>query len=82
LRRFLADPTALPVHCAWCRRIQLDGEFIAPEEFLRGDLLERLRRRSTHTICPDCLVAELSAADALRAARGGRVPVLRGQVSR
>lgn len=82
LLRFLADPTALPVHCAWCRRIQLDGEFVAPEEFLRGDFLERLRRRASHTICPDCLAVELKAADALRAARGGRVPVSRGQVPR
>jgi hypothetical protein len=82
LRRFLADPTALPVHCAWCRRIQLDGEFVAPEKFLRGDFLERLRRHASHTICPDCLAVELKAADALRAARGGRVPVSRGQVSR
>jgi hypothetical protein len=82
LRHFLADATALPVHCAWCRRIQLDGEFVAAEEFLRGDFLERLRRHASHTICPDCLAAELKAADAVRAARCARAHASMGRVSR
>jgi hypothetical protein len=77
-----ADATVLLVHCAWCRRIQLDGEFVAPDGFLRGDFLEQLRRHASHTICPDCLAAELKAADAVRAARSARAPGSMGQVSR
>jgi hypothetical protein len=57
LDRVRADPTYLPRHCSWCGRIEVDGEFVAPEEFLSGDLPERLRVRATHGICPDCLEA-------------------------
>ncbi|HET8528194.1 MAG TPA: hypothetical protein VFL60_04730 [Gaiellaceae bacterium] len=55
LDRVRADPAYLPRHCSWCGRIEVDGEFVPPEDFLAGDLPERLRLRATHGICPDCL---------------------------
>lgn len=58
LREFVAharrDRGFLPRRCAWCGRVEVDGEFVDPAEFLDGDLPARLRDRSTHGICPDC----------------------------
>ena len=63
----------LPLRCAWCGRVDVGGEFVAPAEFLSGDLPERLRERATHSICPDCLEREQGRADAVqRARREGR----------
>jgi hypothetical protein len=35
--------------------VEVEGEYVDPADFLEGDLPERLRERSTHGICPDCL---------------------------
>ena len=75
LRRFvhrvLEDRERLPVRCAWCGRIDVAGEFVAPEEFLDADLPERLRQRATHGICPAC--HERVQRDADRARGGAEV---------
>ena len=59
LRAFVAstrrDRSFLPRRCAWCGRVEVDGEFVDPHEFLDGDMPSRLRERATHGICPDCL---------------------------
>jgi hypothetical protein len=60
------DPHHLPRHCAWCRRIEVDGEFVPLEEFLHGDLPLRLRRRATHGICPDCLALHVGTSGSIR----------------
>ena len=38
---------ALLLRCAWCGRVQQEGEWIAPQGDLDPDLL-------THGICPEC----------------------------
>lgn len=64
IRQVQTDPHHLPLHCAWCERIEIAGEFVLPEEFLYGDLPSRLRERATHGICPDCFERETAAAAA------------------
>lgn len=63
----LADPEHLPRHCAWCARLEVDGDF-HPLDQLRGAGLPLLHERATHTICPDCLARELPARAATRVA--------------
>jgi len=36
--------------CAWCRRIDDDGNWISIEEFVQT----RLDTRTSHGVCPDC----------------------------
>jgi hypothetical protein len=55
---YRAHPDALPVRCAWCGRISIGGRFVLPEEFVSGELPQRLREKATHGICPDCLEHE------------------------
>jgi uncharacterized membrane protein len=46
--------------CAWCRRVDIDGEWhLAPRAALTA-----IQARSTlsHSICPDCAAAEVSQA--------------------
>jgi len=52
--------------CAWCRRIEAEGEWIALEEAIEHrDLLAREPVPDiTHTICPEC-DATVTAAEAL-----------------
>jgi hypothetical protein len=66
VRQFREDRSALAVRCAWCGRIKVGDDFIAPEQFLDGDLPERLKQRATHGICPDCLRRESEAAEDAR----------------
>lgn len=73
VRRGREDRARLLRRCAWCGRVQVGGdEFVAPEEFLDGELPERDRERATHSICPDCLDREQRNADTTRAARRRR----------
>jgi hypothetical protein len=73
LREFVGrtrrDPSFLPRRCAWCHRIEVEGEYVDPNEFLEDDLPERLRERATHGICPECLERVQREADELRTAR-------------
>ena len=70
LRAFVArvrrEPTWLPLRCAWCGRIQVEDDFVDVDASLDGDLPERLRERSTHGICPDCLEREQEFAERIR----------------
>ena len=64
--RFRENRDELPLRCAWCGRVEIDGRFVAPEEFLSGDLPERLRERSSHGICPECFERTSREADETR----------------
>lgn len=71
LARF-GDVERLPLRCAWCRRIEIDGRFVdiptVPER--EPDLL---RERATHGICADCLDRELRRTATRRAAEARRL---------
>lgn len=66
------DVERLPLRCAWCRRIEIDGSFVdiptVPER--EPDLL---RERATHGICADCLDRELRKTAIRRAAEARRL---------
>lgn len=55
LREAGAGGTML-VHCAWCRRLQVEDEWLRLDAIGSGQtrIAERLVRRSTHGICPEC----------------------------
>jgi hypothetical protein len=63
---YRAHPDALPVRCAWCGRVSIAGRFVLPEEFVSGDLPQRVRAKATHGICPDCLERENEKARTVR----------------
>jgi hypothetical protein len=42
--------------CAWCKKIQHDGQWVPVEEFLRL----RLDSKSTHGICSACMAGEMT----------------------
>jgi hypothetical protein len=73
LREFVGrarrDPSFLPRRCAWCDRIEVEGRYVVPSEFLHGVLPQRLREHATHGICPECLAREQQRADEARAQR-------------
>ena len=63
----LADSDRLVLRCAWCGRIELDGDFTAAAGMPRREP-PLLRERATHGICPDCLDGQLGARAAFRGA--------------
>jgi hypothetical protein len=60
------------VHCAWCRRLQIGDEWLELTAVGSGQtrIAERLVRRSTHGICPDCFERVCREAEASRAESG------------
>ena len=66
------DPEHLALRCAWCGRIEVDGDFLGAAKALQREPA-LLRERATHGICPDCLVRELDAEAAARAAEARRL---------
>ena len=50
--------------CAWCRKVDVDGEWVAFEQYLKREL----DVQSTHGICPTCRAnaAKLSAASKVK----------------
>jgi len=51
--------------CAWCRRINYQGEWMRLEEFMR----QGFDTPTTHGICAECLQQQRAAADKAQAAR-------------
>lgn len=51
--------------CAWCRRINYQGEWMRLEEFMQ----QGFDTPTTHGICGDCLRRQKEAAEKSRAAR-------------
>lgn len=51
--------------CAWCRRINYQGEWMRLEEFMR----QGFDTPTTHGICMDCLDRQQAAAEKARQAR-------------
>jgi hypothetical protein len=51
--------------CAWCRRINYNGEWMRLEEFMR----QGFDTPTTHGICTDCLQQQQAAAQRARQAR-------------
>ncbi len=51
--------------CAWCRRINYQGEWMPLEEFMR----QGFDTPTTHGICGDCLDQQRAAAERSRQAR-------------
>jgi hypothetical protein len=67
VKHFREHRDELPLRCAWCGRIRIGDRWVTPEDFLHGNVPERLRERATHGICDDCLKRENAAARARRA---------------
>ncbi len=42
--------------CAWCRRLESDGEWVPIEKYFR----QQFSLTSTHSICPDCYTKQLT----------------------
>jgi hypothetical protein len=56
------------VRCAWCDRILVAGEYVHADDFLSGAIPKAIsERRTTHSICPECLLEALTAVAADRA---------------
>lgn len=70
LREARAGKTMLR-HCAWCGRLEVDGEWFWLDAVGSGQtrITEDLVRRSTHGICPDCFGRVTSDAEAHRLGR-------------
>ena len=60
------------LHCAWCGRLEVGGEWLRLEAIGSGQtrITEDLVRRSTHGICPDCFVRVSRDVEAHRWGRG------------
>lgn len=56
--------------CAWCRRINYHGEWMALEEFMR----QGFDTPTTHGICKDCLERQQAAMERAKQARENKVP--------
>lgn len=71
LREAGAGSTML-VHCAWCGRLEVGDEWLGLSAIGSGQtrIAERIVRRSTHGICPDCFERVSREAAASRAGRG------------
>lgn len=70
LREARAGGTLL-LHCAWCGRLEVGGEWLRLEAIGTGQtrIAEQLVRHSTHGICADCFERVTHEAEAQRAAR-------------
>ncbi|HZT85113.1 MAG TPA: hypothetical protein VE984_06790 [Gaiellaceae bacterium] len=60
------------VHCAWCGRLEVGDEWLRLDTIGSGQtrIAERIVRRSTHGICPDCFARVSRDAAAERASSG------------
>lgn len=56
--------------CAWCRRIEFQGQWISLEKFLQRGF----DTPTTHGICQECLEREKAAAEAIRKRRAELKP--------
>lgn len=54
------------LHCAWCGRLEVGGEWLRLEAVGSGQtrIAEELVRQSTHGICPDCFERVSSEVEA------------------
>jgi hypothetical protein len=51
--------------CAWCRRINYQGDWMRLEEFMK----QGFDTPTTHGICPECFQQQMAATEKARAAR-------------
>jgi hypothetical protein len=54
--------------CAWCRRINYNGEWMRLEEFMR----QGFDTPTTHGICQDCLERQQAAIERAKQARAAK----------
>jgi hypothetical protein len=60
----------LLLHCAWCGRLEVGGEWLHLEAIGSGQtrIAEQLVRQSTHGICPECFERVKGEVEAKRRA--------------
>jgi hypothetical protein len=63
-----------PTLCAWCGRVEVGGQWIDARSLLTDVLLERLRDKASHGICPDCFDRVSAEAERQRTRRTPRLP--------
>jgi len=58
----------LLLHCAWCGRLEIGGEWLRLEAIGSGQfqIHEAVVKHSTHGICPDCMERVQREADITR----------------
>jgi hypothetical protein len=58
--------------CAWCRRINYQGDWMRLEDFMR----QGFDTPTTHGICPECFELQKAAANKARVARESASPAI------
>ena len=64
------------VRCAWCKRIQINDLWLELDALTPSQqwIVQTVRDRASHCICPTCLEAEMRTADEQRPAARHAVP--------